>query len=157
MHLTFESTKYQKGISMIETLIAAFVFSIGVLTVTALQLKGLTQLTNSNSMATAMLGASDMADRMRANPMGMKTGAYDSLFAKDIADPGCGNTCSYADQAKLDAFKAFEQLSGELPDSSLRITNGGGGLFTVDVIWLERNGVKQDIQRHRFSFRPYNP
>ena len=138
-------------------MIAAFVFSMGILTVVALQLKGINKLSNSSSISAAMISASDMADRMRANHTGVENGSYDSLWGQYASDPACGSTCNSAQQATLDVYSVYQEMKHELPESSLQVINAGDGLFTIDVLWLERNGAIKEILRHRFSFRPYNP
>jgi len=151
------SLKRQQGASLLETLIAGFVFAIGVLTVAGLQLQGLSTLSNSSSINAAMIGASDMADRMRANAIALSSGAYDNINAANVVDPDCGNNCSDSEMAQLDAFSVFAQLQSLLPQSSMQISNAGSGIFTVDIQWLERNGAEQGTMRHRISFRPYTP
>jgi len=146
-----------RGFSLLEVLIASFIFGTGILGIAGLQLKSISMLSNSNSMSVAMLGANDMADRMRANPAGVADGYYDALDGTGYTDPSCGSTCTSSELAQLDAFTVNEQLSSELAEAKLTVVNTGNNVFTVEINWLERIGNNSETKVHRISFLPYNP
>lgn len=148
--------KKNSGFSLIEVMIAVFVFATGILGIAGLQLKGLNMLSNSNSVSVAMLGINDLADRMRANPTGITDGAYDSLD-QDVTNPNCGTSCTSSELAQLDVFSVYSQLDTGLPSATLSVSNVGNDIFTIEVTWLERVGENSETKTHRVSFLPYKP
>lgn len=66
----------QRGVSLIEVLVALLVVSLGVLAVTGLQATAARYGKTSEFRAMATLLASDIADRMRANKPAVKAGSY---------------------------------------------------------------------------------
>ena len=58
----------QRGVGMIEVVIALLIFSIGVLGFAALQMTALTQSNDANHRTIAVLIAQDAVERMQANP-----------------------------------------------------------------------------------------
>lgn len=152
---------HRKGFSLIEVLVAIFVFATGILGFAALQMKSLAMLSNSNSTSMAMLAANDMADRMRANPVAVFDGAYDDIaqtLSDQVADPNCGADCTPSQLAQYDAHSVFQQIVGELVSPTLAVTNVGDSIFSITVTWEERIGENIEAQKqHRISFLPYKP
>lgn len=71
--------KNQKGVGMIEVLVALTLLAIGVLGFTALQLRAVDATTEANNRIQAMNLARDLAERIRAN----QTGLSKSITVKD--------------------------------------------------------------------------
>ena len=71
----------QQGLSLIEVMIALFVFSFGLLALAALMASGLKYNTSALHRSYATSQAYDMADRMRANRLCLELGHYDNLDA----------------------------------------------------------------------------
>ena len=72
-HLTIDQTGmgiYSRGFSLIEVLVALVILSVGMLGVLTLQVKGLQFSQSARISTNAIMAASDMADRIRANPTG---------------------------------------------------------------------------------------
>lgn len=65
------SIKKHKGIGMIEVLVALTILAIGVLGFTALQLRAVEAAAEANSRIQAMNLARDLAERIRANQIGL--------------------------------------------------------------------------------------
>ncbi len=57
----------QKGVGLMEVLVALVILAIGVLGFSALQLKGMEAAQEANEQAIAVNFASDLAERMRVN------------------------------------------------------------------------------------------
>lgn len=144
------------GFSLIEVLISIFVFATGILGLAGMQMKGLGMLSNSNSISFAMLAVNDMADRMRANPVGVFAGDYDSIDGTEH-DPSCGTNCTPAQLAQYDAFEINAQVSTELPEAAISVVNSGNNIFTIEVSWFERISELSETKTHRVSFVPYKP
>jgi len=141
---------------MLEVLIAAFVFATGILGVAGLQMNSLAMLSNSSSISSAMLGANDLAERMRANPIGIFSGFYDDQTGASATDPGCGSQCSPSQLAVQDVYVVHQQLTQNLNSPVLEIKNTGD-IYTIEVKWFERIGAESETKSHRVSFRPYDP
>ncbi|MBX2858620.1 MAG: type IV pilus modification protein PilV [Cellvibrionaceae bacterium] len=148
--------KLSQGFSLIEVLIAIFVFATGVLGVAGLQMKSLAMLTNSHSVNIAMYAANDMADRMRANPVAVFDGFYDNINGTE-SDPLCSGACTSAELAQFDAYAVMQSLNGELPEPTLSVENTGNNVFTISITWTERIGKDSNTKTHRVSFVPYKP
>ncbi len=67
------------GFTLLEVMIALVIFSFGLLALAALMAKGLQYNTSALHRSYASSQAYDMADRMRANRLGIDAGNYDSV------------------------------------------------------------------------------
>lgn len=84
--------KQQEGFSLLEVLIAALVFSIGLLGLASLQVTGLKMSHDSLLRSIASMHANDMADRMRANYPAFALGQaspYNNPTGALVGNPGC--------------------------------------------------------------------
>jgi type IV pilus assembly protein PilV len=113
----------QRGVSLIEVLVAVLIFSVGLIGMAALLLMS----TKSNQAAylrtqVAFL-ASNMGDRMRANPAGVWGNNYNVTFP-NTATQTCDSTtaCTPAQVAKHDIQIWNSQLSTFLPNPTASIT-----------------------------------
>jgi len=156
----------QRGMSMIELLVAVLVLAIGVLGITALQMVSLQNNRGALFRAEAVQLSYDMMDRIRANPEGTPAGAaYDGL-ALTAAPPNASdcvaNNCSQAQMVQFDqavwkcslggfhtdatcvAFRAGGVLPSEADQPGLPDGDGSidvnGGVVTVTVTWQEPDG-----------------
>ena len=145
-----------KGFSLIEVMVAVFVFATGILSLASLQVQNLSLLGNSHSMSVAMTAVNDMADRMRANPVAIFNGAYDAIDGSET-DPQCASTCSYAEIAQYDAFAVRDQLDGLLVEPTLTVTNQADNVFLIEITWTERLGDSSETKTHSAAFIPYKP
>ena len=167
MSHSLKSARKQRGLSMIELLVAVLVLAIGVLGITALQMVSLQNNRGALFRAEAVQLAYDMMDRIRANPEGAVPGAaYDGLAISD-APPGAANcmaaNCSQAQMVTFDqsvwkcslgnfnnnaqciALRAAGVLPPEdaqpgLPQGDGSIEVDGAGVVTITVQWSEPDG-----------------
>lgn len=156
-HLTHR--RAARGVSLIEVMVAVLIFSMGLIGIAGL----LITATRSNQAAFSRTQltflASSMADRMRANPVGLWTAAYnDAAYPVTGAAPACDakTTCTPADVAKRDKIVWSTQLSAFVPGlgpSSINCDTTGAsydatpqamlrppyvGTCTMTVTWAER-------------------
>lgn len=146
-------TQALKGFSLIEVLVALFLFATGILGIASLQLKSLSMLSNADSISAAMIGLSDMADRMRADPQTIDGDGFDAISIPNDTKPSCTSCSSTGDVALVEAYAVYEQLQRFLAEPTLDITDVGDDLFTIQVTWLERVGVLSETKSHRVSLR----
>ncbi|MGZ8249327.1 MAG: type IV pilus modification protein PilV [Methylomagnum sp.] len=112
------------GFTLIEVLVAVVVLGVGLLGLAGLQVSGLYYNHSSSLRAQATLLASDIAERMQANPLGVLALSYHNPVAEEI--PACLTVagCTPAQMAQHDAFEWSRALSTQLP--------GGGGAICLD-------------------------
>ena len=134
------------GFSLLESLIALVVFSVGFLALTLLMQ---TSLKNTNSAfyrSVATEQAYDMADRIRANRgtdvapadgIGDNVGNYHNAQAT-ADDPGCIENVDGCSQELLAAYDGWQwnrTNARVLPSGGGRIQVNGTGVVTVTVSW----------------------
>ena len=130
------------GFSLLESLIALVVFSIGFLALTLLMH---TSLQNTNSAfyrSVATEQAYDMADRIRANRGAAGATVVSYLGVEDDADPGCiedAAGCTPGQIAQYDGWDWNQTNARVLPSGGGSIVpnaaNPATGAVTVTVSW----------------------
>jgi len=137
----------QKGFSLIEVLVTLIVMAIGISGLMAVQVNSMKNVNNSQYRTVATYFAYDMAERMRANPVGLAAGAYNAINGSET-NPGTSAcktaTCSGADLAKVDAYDwntAIKKLinEGGLGANALGTVTAAAGLYTIQVAWTEQD------------------
>ena len=126
----------QQGLTLIESMIALLVISIGLLGIAALQITAMSQNTSSLNNSQAVWIAYNMSDRIRANlPEFDNYNGVDTStgYSQDCSGTPCGT------RQMLDADAAeWAQLVGNLPSGRGIITRTlDGGLTTlqITVMW----------------------
>ncbi len=149
--------KWQLGFSLIEVLIAMALFSQGVIVVAGMQMVGLKMSGNSNALNTASTQIYNMADRMLANPQGVKDNAYDAITGSET-NPSCGTSCTTAQLAQADAYAWSQSISSLLPSGAGTVSKvSATDLFTISISWTERGKESDETKIHRLTFLPYQP
>jgi type IV pilus assembly protein PilV len=145
--LASSQPRSQKGSSLLEVMIAGFLFMIGLLGLLATQ--GLAmKLSNSSVLYTnATILVSELYDRIKANPTAMQSGAY-STSAYNAANwssaKDCSNTsltCTPGEQATYDLSRWKATLQSQFPAGALAKiarTAVNDSQYTVQLIWSER-------------------
>ena len=118
-----------QGFTLLEVLIAVVVLSFGLMGLAGIQAVGVRNTHSANLRTLAVQQAYDMADRMRANADGVKSGLYNSLTATVPAtipaDPGCISTgCSNA------LLRDYDQRIWNLNNAAM-LPSGTGGVVAV--------------------------
>jgi len=172
----------QRGDSLIEVMMAVLIFSIGLIGLAGLMVMS----TRSNHAAylrtQVTFLASNMADRMSANPAGVWRGSYNSnAYPVAAATVGCGSgaACSSAELAMHDQQLWSSQLKTFLPNPVATIACGGltsagydptsqlamrppyGGNCKMTIKWSERSAGDQasraattPLQTFAWEFQP---
>ncbi len=100
------SVRRQRGVGLIEVLIAVVILSIGFLAVAKMQIAGMRNSQNAYFLSQANFMLRDMTDRMRANRDGVIANHYDNFVTNgSTSEPACfssGNQCNIAEIAQAD-------------------------------------------------------
>lgn len=121
----------QNGFTLIEILVTVIVLTIGLLGLAGLQATSLSFNSTAYQRSQATNLAYDIADRMRANVVAARAGAYDVNFG--FAAPG-GATL-----AATDLREWRQALINALPAGTGSITQNGN-VFTVIIQWDDSRG-----------------
>jgi len=127
----------QRGVGIIEVLVALVVVSLGVLGMANLQLKGIKHSSSGYNRSKALMVAENITSRMRANRAGVLAGSYNAFTFTSTAttcavkpNPYCeasgttaAQSCTVAELAAFDRFSAScgswgatESASGGIQD-----------------------------------------
>lgn len=161
----------QRGIGIIEVLVALLVVSIGVLGVAGLQLAGLQNSAGSFNRAKALLLAENMATQMRNNPEAIANGGFNSFDSSNVScatrpvpycqasATGAGDYCTPAELASFDSAlvacgdwggtNSRQGVNGSLPNGQISIQCDtapcdADSTYTVSVSWTEGQHVTSD-------------
>ena len=159
----------QRGVSLIEVMVAIVVFGIGMLGLALLQTKGAQFTKESSSRTSAIIQARSLADAMRANPKAIDPAdgsssyyLYNGSVAPDPAACKSNDACSQAKrdlQAWLNRLKTSTIAAQSAPAATVT-RDAKLGTFTITVSWngLDLNGDKQltaaDNGTYSFSMLP---
>jgi len=120
----------QKGMTLVETLVALVVLSIGLLGVAGLQMASLRSNHSAHLRSQGTALAYDIIDRMRANRNAALGGAYDVALGANVA----GATMAAIDVTAWKAAVAAALTNG---DGSIA---RNGNIFTVTIQWDDTRG-----------------
>lgn len=137
MHLNRQQ-RAESGFSMIEVLIAIVVISVGFLSMLALQINTLSNLSQNNQTTLAMNLASGMSERLRANRgnANFYHNANTSTFTKD---------CTVAGACTLIERDIWEFRTSIVSETAM--VNGVGtitiaaGLADITISWTDKQGT----------------
>ncbi|HHI93923.1 MAG TPA: type IV pilus modification protein PilV [Gammaproteobacteria bacterium] len=127
-----------RGFTLTEVLVTLVVLAIGLLGLAGLQASSLKHNNNAYQRTQATLLAYDMLDRMRANPMGIENGDYDTVDTGTTpTNPACvGTSCTPAQLAANDVYEWATRLTTVLPSGRGVIAGTAPNApFTVTIMW----------------------
>lgn len=125
----------ERGVSLIEVLIALVILSVGLLGLAGLQTTSLQFNTSAYYRTQATFLTYSLAERMRANRQGALAGDYDSPF--EDPPPAC-------DPAGVDGGTPAEDLESWRNEVACRLPLGTGSVeregteFVITVQWRDR-------------------
>jgi len=150
----------QRGGTLIEAMVAVVVLSVGLLGVAAMQLSSLKTSTSANYRSIASLKASELAERMRANLIGVYYDRYVVGTAPDCSAPPailCASTagataatsCTADQMAAFDLYEVscVDGITDLLPNGDLSVVCNDdadpadadactdGSSFAITVSW----------------------
>ena len=126
-----QSRRRQRGISLIESLIALVVAALGILGVVGVQMRTLTDTSTTVRRAQAIRLIEDFSERLKVNPNALTIlSSYESGFSATVSEPANKCTtdpgCTNAQQAAFDVATWKETIKKSLPagDASIFIAPG---------------------------------
>ena len=144
----------QKGLSLIEVMIALAVFSFGLLALAALMASGLKYNTSALHRSYATSQAYDMGDRMRANRLGLDAGYYNNL-SDSGTDPDCiGSGCTPEQMAQYDTWQWNSDNARLLPEGVGTVKSSDSGIYTITIAWNDDRNPDTAADRFVFELQP---
>lgn len=145
------NTFQQKGISLLEVLIALVVLSIGLLGLAQLQVMGIKQNQDAWLRSQATNLTYDMLDRLRVNRNAARGGQYDQNFPAQVACVRNVQALAIpagANLATRDLIEWNNMIACSLPDGRGQITQQANNQFTVEIRWNEDRVDNADGDNH---------
>lgn len=136
----------QSGFSLVEVLVAALVFGVGIVGFAALQLKSVRQIEGTYSRSQAMSIAQDLIERAKANvaPAAREYYLTGNNWTGDVSNPGqCYHTasapsvtdaCSPLQMAQADVYEVRNSLTNLLSNGKIDLATCDE-LLCVTVAW----------------------
>jgi type IV pilus assembly protein PilV len=122
----------QQGVTLVESMIALLVISIGLLGIASLQITAMSQNASSLNHSQAVWYAYNMSDRIRANMTQFNN--YNGVDTSGAYSQDClGSACSNAQMLQADAAD-WSTMVTNLPGGRGIITINADGLI-VTVLW----------------------
>ena len=134
-----------RGTSLMEVLIAMLLLSVGMLGMVGLKTASLKYAGQSNARAAASIYATDILDRMRANPVRAVAGQYN--LAIGTAAPATPTTV-----AQVDLVQWRQRIAEGLPSGTGSVAVAANSNVTVVLQWSERTDQAVSPQTLTFSF-----
>lgn len=123
----------QQGLSLIESMIALLVISIGLLGIAALQITSMSQNTSALNHSQAVWLAYNMSDRILANYDEFDN--YDGVDTSNSYSGDCvASACSTGQMLDADAAEWSDMIDNSLPAGRGMVTSNADGLL-VTVMW----------------------
>ena len=135
----------ERGVGLIEVLVALLVLSFGFLVSANMQTLGMRSNQEAYYQSQAQMLLNDMMDRMRNNRAGLLQGAYDDKSTGSSTRPACYSSgCGAADMATLDLFEwsaNFQSLRDETGFVPVLPVANDGSPATGTISDPDANGV----------------
>ena len=166
------------GFTMLEVLISMVIIAFGLLGVAGLQAFALKNNQSASQRNAAVLLAQDLADRVRANPVGALDGVYNQPNIGSYGGPlslcDASASCTTNQIAANDLFEWQQRVASTLPagsgiicvdntphdgtTSAAPACDGAGATnFVIKIWWSDdrtRTGVAATPQRFSTTFNP---
>jgi type IV pilus assembly protein PilV len=127
----------QGGFTLLEVMIAMVIFAVGMLGLAGIQALSLESSHSSYSRSQAVLLASDMVDRMKANPSALASYVIDTATTPSAPSPLCNAAeCNNTEMAAFDLWQWKTALPVTLLSGKGSITVAGS-IYTITVHWDE--------------------
>ena len=152
------SENLQKGVGLLEVLIALVLISIGFLAIGRMQIEGMRYSQSAYNRSQAYFMANDIIDRMRANVPGVLGGYYDNKSTSaSYTKPDCSDSACTPQQIALQDLAEWREnlypvnsAKPALPSSNSVTAAGevianGDNSFTVNITWAESDATEPPL------------
>lgn len=143
--------RQQRGITLLESLIALIISAVGVLAIAGTQMRTLVDTQTSLRRAQAVRLIEDLGERMKLNPNALSVlSDYTSGFADTPAAVDCkSSTCNISNLAKYDVYTWKQSVANLLPlgQANIFITaaeSGASGQRQLGVMMAWRENTRDD-------------
>ena len=144
-NLPIKGRDKQRGVSLIEALVAVLIIALGILGVAGLQMKSMRGLQSSDFNSSAALLVNDMGERMRSNSAQASQYVHNKEPTGNARDCSAKN-CNATQYAKYDVDEWWDLLESQLPSGQGRVLNDGNNTYTIRVYWDDdRNGSSATV------------
>ncbi|OGT66360.1 MAG: type IV pilus modification protein PilV [Gammaproteobacteria bacterium RIFCSPLOWO2_01_FULL_47_190] len=141
--MKLQSKHEQSGFSLIEVLVTLLIIAVGLLSIAALQFKGLQYNQDAYMRSQINFLAYDIADRLRLNRD--NAADYVANYTVPAAKPaGCDENAGV--DAVNDLLCWRTQVYYALPPTSLANITAAGSMYTVALAWTDREGTTRNIE-----------
>ncbi|MGE8154269.1 type IV pilus modification protein PilV [Pseudomonas vancouverensis] len=127
----------QRGMTLIEVLVAMLILGVGLLGAAAVQLNALKYTDSSRMLSQASFIAYDMMDRIRAN----------SAADYTVTPPETGNLNNARDQDLYDFTTNIAQFGGPTATGSVTVNQR---IYTVTITWDDSRAARNDHDQRSF-------
>lgn len=144
----------QRGISLIESLVALVVAALGILGIVGVQMRTLADTQTGVRRAQAILLIEDIGERMKLNPNALANiNAYETAFDAEPTVPDCSGGCDPAALAAYDVANwkktvkenlPLGQASIFIPPAEAELAAGMGRQLGVMLAWRENERAIPD-------------
>ena len=134
------SHSFQRGITLIESLVALVILALGILGLIGFQLQTLRDTKDSVGRARAIVSIQDIGERMRINPNATSANYTSNFGAVAMPNPNCtAAPCTVTQLAAFDIWRWKTNVAAALPGGQAAITPSATDArqFAVMVGWLE--------------------
>lgn len=168
--MQYTMTQGQRGVALIEVLVAILLLTIGLLAMAGLTLSATTQSKLSQIRGVASVLANDYAERARANLAGFDAGKYEVAAGAVAEDedpcPEVQNlSAAAACVAEIDQARWLKEVAQRLPAGKALVktedlpASGTSGLRSMDVYiaWMEQDldADKNSLGENFFATEAY--
>ena len=153
-------SRLQRGISLIESLVAIVVMALGILGVLGVQMRTLTDTQTTVYRAQAIRLIEDLSERMKTNPNALGTiNSYVSDFSDEPTPGDCSDGCKHSEQAdyELALWKQAVKVTLPLGQASVFLAAGetddaNRRQLGVMVAWRENErDIPDDDDREKYK------
>ncbi len=127
------SKQLQRGVTLVEAMIALLVVSIGLLGIASLQLTAMSQNTSALNHSQAVWIAYNMSDRIRANISEFQN--YHGIDTDTGYSQDCVNSACSTDQMVTADAADWTTMVQTLPSGRGTVVDNNNGTLTVTVMW----------------------
>ncbi len=142
--------KRQRGITLIESMVALVIAALGILGILGVQMRTLSDTSTAVRRAQAIRLIEDLSERMRVNPNAMANlGNYVSNFANNPTVGTCASGCDHTTLAAYDLATWKQSVRNSLPlgqaeifipPAETGVAAGQGRQLGIMIAWRENEG-----------------